>query len=33
VAAGSGDVRWTFRSGLFPWSPSVTFALGELPTP
>jgi len=25
------DLRWEFRSGLFPWSKRVVFALGELP--
>ena len=24
-------LRWLFRSGLFPWSASVTFVLGEVP--
>jgi len=25
------ELRWVFRSGLFPWSPEVTFTLGGLP--
>ena len=31
VPHGAEDVRWTFFTGLFPWSPSVTFVLGKLP--
>ncbi len=27
----SQGLRWVFRSGLFPWSKRVVFALGELP--
>lgn len=33
IPAGSQDVHWTFRSGLLPWSPRVTFDLGTLPQP
>jgi hypothetical protein len=33
IPSASQDVRWTFRAGLFPWSRSVTFVLGKLPTP
>jgi len=31
IPADSQDLRWVFRSGLFPWSKKVVFALGELP--
>jgi hypothetical protein len=31
IPAGSQGLRWTFVSGLVPWSKTVVFALGELP--
>ncbi|MBM4429498.1 MAG: DUF4352 domain-containing protein [Chloroflexi bacterium] len=31
LPAGSQGVRWVFRSNLFPWSPSITFVLGDVP--
>lgn len=31
VPAGSQNLRWTFRSGLMPWSRHVVFMLGTLP--
>ncbi len=29
IPEGTEDAQWTFYAGLFPWSPSVTFALGR----
>jgi len=31
IPSSATGLRWVFRSSLFPWSPKVTFALGELP--
>jgi len=31
IPSNATGLLWVFRSGLFPWSPRVTFALGELP--
>nr|MBC7245125.1 DUF4352 domain-containing protein [Chloroflexota bacterium] len=30
VPANAQHIRWVFRSGLLPWSGSVTFVLGDL---
>ncbi len=31
IPSDSGELRWLFRSSLFPWAPNLTFVLGELP--
>ncbi len=33
IPSQAGEVRWVFRSNLFPWAPQVIFALGELSNP
>jgi hypothetical protein len=31
IPADAGQLRWLFRSSLFPWAPNLTFALGDAP--
>jgi Domain of unknown function (DUF4352) len=32
IPTGSQGLRWTFRTGLLPWSKTVVFALGDMPS-
>ncbi len=31
IPLDAGELRWLFRSSLFPWAPNLTFVLGEVP--